>query len=631
MSQGIFVTVFLPLEPRYKKRWRLYGGIQGSGPVKMDYQAIPNLVEMFHDRAKHYGDAPFLWAKSDGEWRSTSWREAEAEVVNLARGLAFIGVEPGDRVCLVSENRPEWLLADVAIMAVGGISVPAYTTNTVDDHLHVLSDSGAKGVIVSTKVLAEQVCAAAVQCPNLEFVVSIEELEPVGHPFETVTWAEMINRGQSNDATLPASAGISRDSTSCLIYTSGTSGKPKGVMLSHGAILCNCMGAHDFLTKLPEFEEGAEIFLSFLPLSHSYEHTAGQFLPISIGAQIYYSEGVEKLTGNISEVRPTILTAVPRLYEAMHGRIIRGVEQAGGLKEMMFWKTVALGRRKYEEPTSLGLMDSMLDGLMDRLVRSKVQERFGGRLKAFVSGGAPLNYDIGLFFTGLGLTILQGYGMTESAPVISCNPPHPNKMHTVGPPMKDVAVRIAEDGEIIVRGELVMQGYWNNPEATAETIIDGWLHTGDIGKIDEDGYIQITDRKKDIIVNSGGDNIAPQRVEGFLTVEPEIAQAMVHGDKRPHLVAVIVPDPEFAADWARAHGVENDLEALIQDDAFAAAIREALDRVNAGLSTIERVRRFVLTADAFSIENEMLTPSMKIRRHMIRAHYGDQLEALYGG
>ena len=315
----------------------------------------------------------------------------------------------------------------------------------------------------------------------------------------------------------------------------------------------------------------------------------------------------------------------------MHGRIIRGVEQAGGLKETLFRKTVALGRRKYEDPTSLGLMDSMLDGLMDRLVRSKVQERFGGRLKAFVSGGAPLNYDIGLFFTGLGLTILQGYGMTEAAPVISCNPPHPNKMHTVGPPMKDVDVRIAEDGEIIVRGELVMQGYWNNPEATAETIIDGWLHTGDIGKIDEDGYIQITDRKKDIIVNSGGDNVSPQRVEGFLTVEPEIAQAMVHGDRRPHLVAVIVPGLDFAADWAKAQGVENDLEALIQNDAFVAAMRGALDRVNGGLSTIERVRRFVLTADAFSIENEMLTPSMKIRRHMIRAHYGDRLEELYGG
>ena len=463
----------------------------------MDYQSIPNLVEMYFDRVEHYGDTPFLWAKADGEWHATSWRESANIVRNLSRALADLGVEPGDRVGLVAENRPEWLMSDVAIMAAGGVTVPAYTTNTVDDHLHVLSDSGAKGIIVSTNALANRVCAAASQCPDINFVISIEALGEETFPFETMTWDEALQRGAGAlNAKLPAPADIARDSTSCLIYTSGTSGKPKGVMLSHGAIICNCMGAHKFLLQLPGFEEGKEIFLSFLPLSHSYEHTAGQFLPISIGAQIYYSEGVDKLTGNISEVRPTVLTAVPRLYEAMHGRIIRGVEQAGGLKQTMFMKAVKIGQRRYEDPASLGPIDRMLDGLLDKLVRSKVQERFGGRLKAFVSGGAPLNYDIGVFFTGLGLTILQGYGMTESAPVISCNPPNPNKMRTVGPPMKDVEVRIASDGEILVRGELVMQGYWNNPEATAEVIRDGWLHTGDIGDIDEDGYIRITDRRK---------------------------------------------------------------------------------------------------------------------------------------
>jgi len=599
----------------------------------MDYQSITNLVEMFHDRVEHYGDAPFLWAKADGEWHPTSYREAAAIVDKLSRALVDFGVEAGDRIGLVAENRPEWLMSDVAIMAAGGITVPAYTTNTVDDHVHVLSDSGAKGVIVSTSALAKRVCAAAAQCPDVNFVISIEALGDGTFPFETMTWDEALDRGDSADnVTLPAPADIARDTTSCLIYTSGTSGKPKGVMLSHGAIICNCMGAHEFLHQLPGFEEGKEIFLSFLPLSHSYEHTAGQFLPISIGAQIYYSEGVDKLTGNISEVRPTVLTAVPRLYEAMHGRIVRGVEQAGGIKQKMFMKAVDLGRKRYEDPSSLGPIDGMLDGLLNKLVRSKVQERFGGRLKAFVSGGAPLNYDIGVFFTGLGLTILQGYGMTESAPVISCNPPNPNKMRTVGPPMKDVEVRIASDGEILVRGELVMQGYWNNEEATAETIRDGWLHTGDIGEIDEDGYIHITDRKKDIIVNSGGDNVAPQRVEGMLTIEPEIAQAMVYGDKRPHLVALIVPDTDFANDWTKANGGERrDLADLVEDENFIASFRDALDRVNARLSTIERVRRFKLTAEPFSIDNEMLTPSMKIRRHIIKARYGDDLEALYGG
>ena len=598
----------------------------------MDYQSITNLVEMYFDRAESNGNKPFLWAKTNGEWHATSWRESADIVGNLSLALVDLGIETGDRVLLVAENRPEWLMSDVAIMATGGITVPAYTTNTIDDHLHILSDSGAKGIIVSTKALGERICTAAMKCPDVTFVISIEALGEETFPFETMTWNDAIKRGSNvTNAKLPKPSDIARDSTSCLIYTSGTSGKPKGVMLSHGAIICNCMGAHDFLLQLPEFQEGKEVFLSFLPLSHSYEHTAGQFLPISIGSQIYYAEGVDKLTGNIAEVRPTMLTAVPRLYEAMHGRIVHGVKQTGGLKQKMFMKAVDLGQRRYEDPASLGLIDKMLDKLLDKLVRSKVKERFGGRLKAFVSGGAPLNYDVGVFFTGLGLTILQGYGMTESGPVISCNPPNPNKMRTVGPPMKDVEVQIASDGEILVRGELVMQGYWNNDEATTNTIKDGWLHTGDIGEIDEDGYICITDRKKDIIVNSGGDNIAPQRVEGMLTIEPEIAQAMVYGDKQPHLVALIVPDADFTADWFKANGGEKcELADLIEDEKFVASIREALDRVNSRLNTIERVRRFKLIAEPFSIDNEMLTPSMKIRRHVIKGCYGDDLEALYG-
>ena len=599
----------------------------------MDYHAIPNLVAMFFDRAEHYGNAPFLWAKSDGNWLPKSWRETANSVVDLRSCLMDLGVEPGDRVALVAENRPEWLITDIAIMATGAITVPAYTTNTVDDHLHVLSDSRSKGIIVSSKDLAKRVCAAAVQCPDIRFVICIEELSEDNLPFESLSWDEAISRGRN--AEVDTSYGynnIDRDSTSCLIYTSGTSGKPKGVMLSHGAIICNCMGAHNFLLQLPEFDEGMEVFLSFIPLSHSYEHTAGQFLPISIGAQIYYAEGIDKLTLNMAEVQPTILTAVPRLYEAMHGRIIRAIVQAGGFKQKMFMKAVALGKQRYENPSSLSLFNQLLDKLMDKTVRKKVQERFGGRLKAFVSGGAPLNYEVGVFFTGLGVTILQGYGMTESAPVISCNPPSPNKLRTVGPPMKDVEVRIEQDGEIIVRGELVMQGYWNNEEATAEAIKGGWLHTGDIGEIDEDGYIQITDRKKDIIVNSGGDNISPQRVEGMLCIEPEIAQAMVYGDKRPHLVALIVPDNEFVDDWRKENGSEDcELEKLIEDKRFISSFSKALDRVNDRLNTIEKIRHFKLTADPFSVDNAMLTPSMKIRRHAIKAMYGEALEALYGG
>ncbi len=370
-----------------------------------------------------------------------------------------------------------------------------------------------------------------------------------------------------------------------------------------------------------------ERFLSFLPLSHSYEHTAGLMFPLSIKAQIYYAEGVDKLAANMEEVGPTIMTAVPRLYETMHGRITRGVQQKGGLSEKLFLKAVENGRKKYEgKRRTLG--EALLDPLLTRFVRDKVARRFGGKLKAMVSGGAPLNYDIGTFFKALNVPLLQGYGQTESAPIISCNVPKKNKIHTVGPKLVDVDLKIANDGEILVKGELVMQGYWNMPEETAEVIVNGWLHTGDIGELDDDGYLIITDRKKDIIVNAGGDNIAPQRIEGFLTLQPEIAQAMIYGDRKPNLSALILPDPEFTADWAKETGKPTPHN-LVDDDGFREAISAAVDRVNADLSVIERVRRFIIINEPFTIENEMMTPSMKIRRHIIKERYGEALEALY--
>ncbi len=323
------------------------------------------------------------------------------------------------------------------------------------------------------------------------------------------------------------------------------------------------------------------------------------------------------------------MTAVPRLYESIYGRIMRGLKSQSAFRQKLFMKAVMLGRKRYEDPGSLTFGERLQDALLDRLVRGKVAKRFGGRLKAFVSGGAALNYEIGVFFVALGVRLLQGYGQTEAAPVISVNRHEPNKIDTVGPPLKEVEVKIAEDGEILVRGELLMQGYWNNLEATGETLKDGWLHTGDVGLFDDDGYIKITDRKKDIIVNSGGDNVSPQRIEGMLTVEPEIAQAMVHGDRKPHLVALIVPDEEYAAAWATKNNRAGDLATLIGDNDFVRAIGEAVDRVNKKLSIIERVRKFILTAESFSIDNSMLTPSMKIRRHVIRERYGSALDKLY--
>lgn len=594
----------------------------------MDYQAVRSLPEMFFAQAARLGDRPFLWHKEGGVYRSTSWHGAAIAVNRLARGLRALGVKPGDRVVIVSENRPEWLITDFAIMAAGAISVPAFTTNTVADHKHVLTHSGAVGAIVSTKAIARRFLPAALDAPELRFMIAMEDLELGQQPaVKIVGWEEALARGDTTVDDIEATvAGLKRTDTACFIYTSGTGGTPKAVMLSHGAIICNCMGAYHLLLDIGL---GDEVFLSFLPLSHAYEHTAGQFFPVSIGAQIYYAESVDRLIDNLLEARPTIMTAVPRLYEVMHQRILRGIEKTSGLRRRLFDMTLALGRQKYEEPASLGLAQRAADLVCELLVRRKVRRRFGGRLKAFVSGGAALNYEIGLFFTALGVRILQGYGQTEAGPVVSANLPSRIKLCSVGPPLTGVEVRIAEDGEILVRGELLMQGYWRDPAATEAALKDGWLHTGDIGTIDEDGYLHITDRKKDIIVFSGGDNVSPARIESFLILQPEIGQAMVHGDKRPHLVALLVPDEDFVRRWAKANGRTPDLAALANDADLHRALAPAVDRVNALLSPIERIRRFAIATAAFTVENGLMTPSLKIRRHKIREVYADVLARLY--
>jgi long-chain acyl-CoA synthetase len=369
------------------------------------------------------------------------------------------------------------------------------------------------------------------------------------------------------------------------------------------------------------------VFLSFLPLSHSYEHTAGEMFPISIGAQIYFAEGAETLAANMLEARPTIMTAVPRLYETLHQRIRLAIERKGRLSRRMFEQAVTIGRKRLESGrTSLG--DRLVDPLLDRTVRGKIRERFGGRLKAMVSGGAPLNPEVGRFFLSLGITLLQGYGQTEAGPVISCNLPARIKIDTVGPPLDGVRLRIAEDGEILVAGDNVMKGYWNDPAATAQALREGWLHTGDVGVIDEDGYLRITDRKRDFIKNSGGDMISPARIEGYLTLEPEISQVMVFGDRRPYLVAVVVPDPEFIAAYAGGEAPP-ELNALAADPGFTRAIGGAVSRVNSTLAPSERVRRFIIATEAFTIANGQMTPTLKIKRHVIREAYGARLDALY--
>ncbi len=598
-----------------------------QGPLRR-FERWPNLTAMFFDQVDRLGERPFLWAKRDGTWRPLSWGDTAARVSALARGLIAAGIAPGDRVVLVSENRPAWTIADLAINAIGAITVPAYITNTVDGHAHVLKDSGAKGAIVSQRRLAERVLAAAESCPDLGFVAAMDPPpEARSGRVRLLHLDQLIETGRARHENIVEKAwSWPRSHTACIIYTSGTGGVPKGVTLSHGAILHNCRGATAALLDLGLDDN---VFLSFLPLSHSYEHMAGLYFPIAIGAEIYYAEGMDALAANMLETRPTIMTAVPRLYEMLHARIARNVAKSGAVSRFLFNAALDLGRRRVQAPGSLGVGARLLDAVVEKLVRDKVRARFGGRLKALVSGGAPLNPDIGLFFTALGLTILQGYGQTEAAPVITVNRPGAAKMHTVGPPLIDTEVRIAPDGEILARGDMVMQGYWGNEAASRDAVRDGWLHTGDIGHFDESGHLVITDRKKDIIVNSGGDNVAPQRIEGLLALEPEIAQAMVHGDRHPHLVAVLVPDEDWLRRWAQAAGKPADLGVLPDDKDLHAALTEAVERVNANVQSFEKVRRFLIAAGPFTIENEMLTPTLKIRRHKVRALYGERLEKLY--
>lgn len=596
------------------------------GPAEID--SARNLAALFFARAAEFGDRPFLWAKRGGAWKPLSWRQTRDTVSRLARGMAALGIGTGDRVVIAMENRPEWCIAELAILSLGAIAVPAYITNTPEDHRHILNNVKAKAAFVSTRKLAAALLPAVLRS-NCDFVIAIEAPHAVQQAFPKPVhlWDEVLAKGEALPDDIETRAGVpARTDPAVIIHTSGTGGAPRGVTLHHGSIFCNVAGAWRLLER--HIDYGTEKFLSFLPLSHAYEHAAGQWIPIAIGAEIYYAEGMDALVGNMAEVKPTIMTAVPRLYEVMHARVAKAMSGMKGLKKTLFEKAIAIGIKRYEKkPLSLG--ERLIDPLLDRLVRSKVKARFGGRLKFFVSGGAALNREVGLFFTALGVTMLQGYGMTEAGPVISANPVEGMKVHSVGPPLPGVECRIAEDGEILVKGELVMLGYYGDPDTTALLIRDGWLHTGDIGLIDEDGHIVITDRKKDIIVNSGGDNVSPARVEGFLTLQPEIGQAMVYGDKKPHLVAVIVPDAEAASAWARANGKPGDPAALAADPAFHDHISKAIERVNLGLAQIERVRRFVLAGEPFGTENGMMTPSLKIRRHVIRGTYGEALEALY--
>jgi len=572
-----------------------------------------NLPAAFFAVAADNGGKTLLAAKREGEWQTMTYAEVADHVRRLAAALINQGIKPGDKIFISSENRPEWAIADLAIMAIGAVVVPSFVTNTIDDFAYIMAHSDAVLAITSGGELARKVAAATQRVDGVDRLIIMDETDDLNTAgLQVWRWSDLIETSLPLPDLEERMSGMAGDDVCCFIYTSGTGGRPKGVMLTHRSIQANIDAAIDLLAEGGVAEN--QRFLSLLPLSHSYEHTAGMHLPFQTRSEVWYCESADQIANNLAEVAPTLMTAVPRLYEVLHDRITRGIKAKGGVSEKLFRAAVRIGVKQIRnERLSVG--EAMLNPVLDRLVRRKVKSRLGGRLNYFVSGGAALNPDIGEFFMALGVKILQGYGQTEASPLISANRPGQIKIASVGPSVRGVEVILSDDGEILTRGDMLMKGYWKDDEATAQTIQNGWLHTGDLGEVDDDGYITITGRKKDIIVNSGGDNIAPSRVEGVLTIEPEIEQVMVDGDKKPWLAAVVVPAP--------------DLMQSSSSEAVQAAVAEAINRANQRLSKLEQVRRFLVADEPFTTDNGQMTATLKTRRHVIRAVYGERLDALY--
>ena len=537
-----------------------------------------------------------------------TWSETRSYSLKLAKYLNEKNVNKGDRVLIVSENRPEWLIVDLAILFNGAIAVPNYTTYTINDFAFTINDCKPVGLIVSNDQLLNTVLEACKKINyKFNFIIYLNQ-----NKFEAaqniINFSDIKKNSIDEEVVLSFFKDKNKDllriDPACIIYTSGTQGTPKGVILSHGGILKNCEGALEFLDFI---KNSRSTFLTWLPLSHSYEHTV-QFVQLTLGAKIFYSESLDKLMSNLKIAKPTIMTAVPRFYTNLVNKIKINLQNQSHLKKIIFQKTLQLGEKKVLG-IQMSFFEKIINFILDLIVRKKIKNQFGGKIKAFISGGGPLDYNVGLFLNSLGLPTLQGYGLTEASPVVSCNPINKIKIDTVGKIFKDVSVNIASDGEILVKGENLMLGYWNNQIETEKIIKNCWLYTGDIGEIDNEGYLKITDRKKDIIVNAGGDNIAPSKIENLLANYPEIIQSYIYGDKKNYLVALIV--------------VSKELEDRKNK------IRIIIDKVNQELSIIEKIKKFIIIDDPFTIENQMLTPTMKIRRHQIKKVFGEQLEKLY--
>ena len=570
----------------------------------MKLKEFNNLTDLFfyYSEKQQQKDIFLEWLNKVNRKKFT-WSDTRDSIYKVAKVLKEY-VNTGDRVLLVSENRPEWLISDLSIMLSNAITVPAYTTYTENDYKYLVEDCEPTVLIVSNNIIHKKLEKIISEKKFIKAIITFDNVARQDNDkkyfyFDSIIKENLLEKDKIkiNNQT--------RNSPACIIYTSGTGGNPKGVILSHGGILNNLEGANEIVKPLIDKRP---IFLTWLPLSHSYEHSV-QFVQIFVGAKIFYAEKIEKLLENISEAKPTIMTAVPRFYQNLYNKININLKKASKFKRKLLYMTIKLGKKNLLKQ-NMNFFEKLINSILNVLVRRKVKKQFGGQLKAFVSGGGALDKEIGEFLNALGLPTLQGYGLTETSPVVSCNPIHKIKIETVGPPFKGNQVKIAEDGEILVKGENVMLGYWNKEEDTKKIIKDGWLYTGDIGEINpEDGYLKITDRKKDIIVSAGGDNISPAKIENLLSNSEAIDQCMVYGDGKNYLVALVVPTKEFKGNKVK--------------------INEIINKINSNLTLVEKIKKFRLIDENFTIENGLLTPTMKVKRGKVTTKYKNILENFY--
>ena len=568
----------------------------------MKLSNINNLIELFFLQYEKQSDKNKILLSSLKEPRKDySWRETFQSINKLSDELKKY-LNNGDRCLLISENRPEWFISDLSIMLSGSITVPAYTTYAERDYEYIINDCTPTAIFVSNSEQFNKVKNIIKSKDFIKKVFSFDKLENVNeNEYQNIN---NLFYELNNENNIPKTE-INRKDPACIIYTSGTQGNPKGVILSHGGILNNCEGAIEILEPLIKKDQTR--FLTWLPLSHSYEHTV-QFVQITVAARVFYAESIEKLIKNMNDCSPEIMTAVPRFYQNLYQKINASFNKATGVKKVLVQKMLNLGLKKIKKEP-LNFIEKIQDGILEKIVRKKIKAQFGGSLKTFVSGGGALDKEVGFFLNAIGLPTLQGYGLTETSPVVSCNPINDIRVETVGPPFKGNEVKIAEDGEILVKGENVMLGYWNNKEETDKVLKDGWLHTGDIG-VFENNYLKITDRKKDILITPGGDNISPLKIENELVNSEIIDQAIVYGDNKPYLVALIVLNDEKKS--------STDEE-----------IKKEIEKVNNKLSKIENIKKFFTINEKFSIENGMLTPTLKLKRFKIVQKYKNSFEKLY--